>query len=104
MGSKTIIFVTALTLVTLFAGVGAVFADDKMTGIDETAGTVMEKLNIMSKGAVGKAIFFLSLFVGIICLLFTKHRMFGMIALGFGLMMGAFTGIADGLWNIFNKK
>src|SRR5208337_1444647 len=55
-------------------------------------------LGAVATGKLGKAVFFFALFVGIMCILFTKHRIFGLLVLIFGFMLGAYSGIAQGLW------
>lgn len=71
-------------------------------GTDPFASTAVANapatLGATSTGALGKALFYGALFVGIITILFTKHRLYGLIAIVFGFLVGAYTGIAQGLW------
>lgn len=64
------------------------------TSVANAPGTI----SATSTGALGKAVFYFALFAGIMCILFTKHRMFGLVVLVFGFLLGAYSGVASGLW------
>jgi hypothetical protein len=71
--------------------------------IDDTAGnTIVDSLKAFSQSGWGKALFFASLLVGVVCILSGKHRTFGIIALLFGILLGAYGGLGDSLWDIFS--
>jgi formate-dependent nitrite reductase membrane component NrfD len=94
------IFLTMLVIALMV--VPTVSSADSVS-IDDTAGnTIVDSLKSFSKSGWGKALFFASLLVGVLCILSGKHRTFGIIALVFGILLGAYSGLGDSLWGIFS--
>ena len=96
---------TMLVIVLLMAAVVPLYADAATSGTDpfSAMGDQTSSISAIAKGNFGKLAFFVSLFVAVFCLLFTKHRIFGLVALAFGFLLGAYNGIANGLWTWFTS-
>lgn len=94
-----------LAIVLLMATAVPLYADASTSGTDPFSGMgdQTSSISAIAKGNLGKFAFFVSLLVGVFCLLLTKHRVFGLIALAFGFLLGAYTGIANSLWNWFTS-
>jgi len=102
---KRIVALVLTVAVLSLVGMVAVAYATSTTGTDPFAsmGDQTGSLTALATGNLGKFLFFVALLIGIVCLLFTKHRIMGMIALVFGFLLGAYSGIANGLWNWFIK-
>ncbi len=87
--------------VSLFAASATGTVD--LGGVNNAGSTVISVLKTFSTSPAGEALFFASLITGIISILFKKHRGFGLIALCFGLLLGAFGPIGDTLWSLFSS-
>lgn len=93
---------TILLILFLFLVMSPVIA--YAVNIDDTAGnTIVDSLKSFTKSGWGKALFFASLLVGVICILSGKHRIFGIISIVFGILLGAYGGLGDSLWEIFSS-
>lgn len=107
MKKKIMVLVVVGVMLTMIGMATLAFATGT-TGTDPFAGTAVASapgtLAAIATGALGKAVFFAALFIGIMCLLFTKHRLFGLLVLVFGFMLGAYSGIAAGLWTAVGGK
>jgi|GEM_PF-2354256 hypothetical protein len=72
--------------------------------VNQKGETIGKALRDLAGGGFGKAAFLGALLVGIFCLLFTKHRVFGAIVLVFGILLGMYAGgLGDSLWNWFKS-
>jgi len=72
--------------------------------VNQKGETISKALKDLAGGGFGKAAFLAALLVGIFCLLFTKHRIFGAIVLAFGILLGMYAGgLGDSLWNWFKS-
>ena len=93
---RNIVLVVLVVMLSIAGMTTLAFATDPFAGtsVAQAPGT----LGAIATGALGKAVFFAALFIGIMCILFTKHRLFGLLVLVFGFMLGAYSGIATGLW------
>jgi len=101
-----ILVVTAVIL-SLFALCLPVYADTSggnIGDVNQKGETIGKALKDLAGGGFGKAAFLGALLVGIFCLLFTKHRIFGAIVLVFGILLGMYAGgLGDSLWNWFKS-
>jgi hypothetical protein len=97
-----VVLLVAMTSTMVLTGMLTPASPAYASGTDPFASTAVANapatLGATSTGALGKALFYGALFVGIITILFTKHRLYGLIAIAFGFLVGAYTGIAQGLW------
>lgn len=66
----------------------------------ESAGKVVDALKEFSTSNWGKALFFASLLGGVICILSSKYRAFGLVALTFGVLLGAYGGLGEAIWDL----
>lgn len=71
--------------------------------VDRAGVSASDGLKKLARGPLGKALFFGALLIGIILILSNKHRTFGLVALLFGFLLGAYGGIAEGLWKWFTS-
>lgn len=94
------VMMTAATLV-LLPVEQAVAVPQGTAGIDKAGEDTANLLKQIASGPIGRALFFGALLFGIVAMLSQKHRSFGLIALGFGLLLGLYGGLADGLWSWF---
>jgi len=101
-----ILAVTAVIL-SLFALCLPVYADTSggnIGDVNQKGETIGKALKDLAGGGFGKAAFLGALLVGIFCLLFTRHRIFGAIVLVFGILLGMYAGgLGDSLWNWFKS-
>lgn len=67
---------------------------------DESAGKVVDALKEFATSNWGKALFFASLLGGVICILSSKYRAFGLVSLTFGIMLGAYGGLGEAIWEL----
>jgi hypothetical protein len=97
---------TMLVIVLLMAAVVPLYADAATSGTDPFSGMgdQTSSISAIAKGNLGKFAFFVALLVGGFCVVFTtKHRVFGLFALGFGFFLGVYSGIANSLWTWFTS-
>jgi hypothetical protein len=95
--------VLCLVLLTVFAvGVVTAYADGVSLN-DAPGNSIVQGLKGFATGGWGKALFFVCLLVGIICIVFTRQRAFGLIALVFGILLGVYGGLGESLWNLFTS-
>ncbi len=66
----------------------------------ESAGKVVDALKEFSTSNWGKALFFASLLGGVICILSSKYRAFGLVSLTFGVLLGAYGGLGEAIWDL----
>ena len=93
-----------LVLAALVTSAVPVHAASSGAVLDDAPGnSIVDALKSFAKGGWGKALFFCSLITGVICLLFTRHRHFGLISLVFGILLGIFGGLGDSLWSLFTS-
>jgi len=79
------------------------FAESGGATIDDSgANTMVDSLKKLAVSGWGKLLFFASLLTGVICILFTRHRLFGLIALSFGVLIGVYGGVGESLWKLFS--
>jgi hypothetical protein len=98
------VIVFSLVLVAFAAVIMPVHAATGGAGLDDAPGnSIVDALKSFAKGGWGKALFFCSLIAGVICLLFTRHRGFGLISLVFGILLGVYGGLGDSLWDLFTS-
>lgn len=69
---------------------------------DESAGKVVDALKEFATSNWGKALFFASLLGGVVCILSSKYRAFGLVSLTFGVLLGAYGGLGDALWDLIS--
>ena len=69
---------------------------------DESAGKVVDALKDFATSNWGKALFFASLLGGVICILSSKYRAFGLVALTFGILLGAYGGLGEAIWELIS--
>ncbi|MDA8103764.1 MAG: hypothetical protein M0Z71_00125 [Nitrospiraceae bacterium] len=102
---RTISLILLLVLLAgLVPGAMPVHAAGGGAVLDDAPGnSIVDALKSFAKGGWGKALFFCSLITGVICLLFTRHRHFGLISLVFGILLGIFGGLGDSLWSLFTS-
>jgi hypothetical protein len=94
-----ILVLMAVATLTVPFSAAAFAATDASSGGDQ----VVSGFKTFASGSWGKAIFACCLLIAIGCLIFTKHRMFGLIALAVGVALGMYGGILDQLWSLFTS-
>jgi len=99
------VMIIAILLVGLAVGaVPSHAASSSGGGVDDSGGnSIVDALKSFAKGGWGKALFFCAMITGIICILFTRHRGFGLIALVFGILLGIYGGLGESLWSLFTS-
>lgn len=105
MGKTTKKWAVVLLFTLLVLTPCLVFAESGNIGdVNQKGETISQALKDLAGGGFGKAAFLVALLVGIFCLLFTKHRVFGAIVLAFGILLGMYAGgLGDSLWNWFKS-
>jgi hypothetical protein len=105
MKTKTVSLVVCLLLLAVLAiSPLAVYAAGSGTGLDDAPGnSIVQALKGFATGGWGKALFFCSILAAVICFLSHKHRMFGVIALVFGILLGVYGGLGESLWQLFTS-
>jgi hypothetical protein len=104
MNKKLSVFLCLLLVAALSMTTVPAYASGSGTGLDDTPGnSVVTALKSFASGGWGKALFFCSLLTGVICIIFTRHRGFGLIALVFGILLGVYGGLGESLWQLFTS-
>ena len=95
--------VLCLVLLTVFA-VGVVTAYADGICLNDTPGnSIVQGLKSFATGVGARPSFSVSLLTGVICIIFTRHRGFGLIALVFGILLGVYGGLGESLWQLFTS-
>jgi hypothetical protein len=104
MKTKKSFFACIVLVVLLAIGPSAVYASGSGTGLDDAPGnSIVQALKTFASGGWGKALFFCSMLAAIIGFLSHRHRVFGIIALVFGILLGVYGGLGESLWNLFTS-
>lgn len=101
--SRTLVVALALIAVCLFT-YSVAFAQDASGTLSATGDNVVSSLKSLASGGTGKAIFGVCLLIGCVCVISPKTRAVGISALAVGILVGAYGGLLDGLWTLFNKS
>ncbi len=68
-------------------------------GIDDTGGQQgVDWLKALSRSRWAELVFAVALLASAFCILFTKHRGYGIIAFVFLIFIGAYAGLVEALW------
>lgn len=100
MTKKTVIAIImmAVMAVIVFGSVGIALAGN----LDDSGGQrLVDAFKSLATSKWGKALFFASLLVGIVCIVSNKYKAFGIFALVLGILLGIYGGLGDSLWNLF---
>lgn len=97
---------TTMVLIIMIALImtGTVWAANTTGNLDDSGGqSLVDAFKKLATSNWGKALFFASLLVGIVCIVSNKFKTFGIFALVLGILLGIYSGLGESLWNLFTS-